>query len=166
MNAIFTRRSIRSYTREPVSDGDIDLMLRALMQAPSAGNQQPWEVIVVRDTNKLEKLSGVSPYAEMTADAAVAFVIIANEAGLKYPRFWQQELGAATQNLLLQAAELGLGAVWLGVAPDEERMAYITELFQLPEHLQPFSVVPVGHSDKKNEWVDRFHMTKVHWDEY
>lgn len=166
MNAILMRRSIRSYTREAVSDSDIDTMLHAMMHAPSAGNQQPWEVIVVRDTNKLEKLSGVSPYAGMTAGAAVAFVLIANEAGLKYAKFWQQDMAAATENLLLQAAELGLGAVWLGVAPDEERMAYISALFQLPKHLQPFSVVAAGHPEKKPEFVDRYIPDKVHWDEY
>lgn len=166
MNTIFTRRSIRSFTREAVSDSDIDKMLHALMQAPSAGNQQPWEVIVVRDINRLEKLSGVSPYAKMTADASVAFILLANEAGHKYTKFWQQDLAAATMNLLLQAAELGLGAVWLGVAPEEERMDYIRKLFKLPKHLLPFSVVPVGHSEKINEFIDRYVPSKVHWDEY
>ncbi len=166
MDTIFKRRSIRSFTRDPVSDTDVERMLRAMMQAPSAGNQQPWEVLVVRDTNKLEKLSGVSPYARMTADSSVTFILIANEIGLRYTQFWQQDMAAATMNLLLEAADLGLGAVWLGIAPDEERMEFVRELFNLPKHLKPFALVPVGHSNKKNEFVDRYDASKVHWYEY
>lgn len=166
MEIIFKRRSIRSFNRDPVSDSDVERMLRAMMQAPSAGNQQPWEVLVVRDTNKLEKLSGVSPYARMTADASVALVLLVNEEGLRYPQYWQQDMAAATLNILLEAADLDLGAVWLGIAPEEERMAFIRELFQLPDHIRPFALVAIGHSEKKNEFVDRYDPSKVHWYEY
>ncbi len=132
------------------------------MQAPSAANQQPWEFIVVEDKDTLEKISKMSPYAGMTKDASVAIVLLGNEKRMKFPENWQQDLSAATQNLLLEAVSLDLGAVWLGVAPLNERMSYFKELFNLPEYIKPFAVVPVGHPETKNNFIDRYEASRVH----
>lgn len=166
MNSIFTRRSVRKYQDRPVENEKIEQMLRAAMQAPSAGNQRPWEFIVVKDKDLLYKLSTLSPFSGCVKEAALAIVLLANRDCMKYPENWQMDLSAATQNLLLQAVELGLGAVWLGVAPLEDRMEYITQLFGLPDNILPFAVVPVGYPATDNRFIDRYEQEKVHYEKY
>lgn len=166
MKTIDIRRSIRKYTDQPVSQVEIEKLLRAAMQAPSAGNQQPWEFLVVEDKDMLEKVSKVSPYAGMVKDASLAVIMLGNEERMRFPENWEQDLSAATQNLLLEVADLGLGAVWLGVAPLEDRVTYISELFDLPEHIKPFAIVPVGHPATENKFVDRYDETRVHREKY
>lgn len=166
MNSIFVRRSIRKYLAKPVEEEKLDQLLRAAMQAPSAGNQRPWEFIVVQDKEMLNKLSLMSPYAGPAREAPAAIVVLGNRQNLKFPEIWQQDLAAATQNLLLQAVELELGAVWLGVAPVEERMTYITELFALPDVLLPFAVIPLGYPATPNQYADRYEKTRIHYETY
>lgn len=117
MDAIFNRRSIRKYKDKPVEKEKIEKLLRAAMQAPSAGNQQPWEFIVIQDKENLKKLSGMSPYSKLIMNAPLTFVLLGNKDKMKFPENWQQDMGASAENILLEAVELGLGAVWLGVAP-------------------------------------------------
>ena len=168
MNSIFTRRSIRKYLNKPVEGEKIEQLLKAAMQAPSAGNQRPWEFLVVQEAELLHKLSLMSPYAGPVKEAKAAIVVLGNKESesVKFPECIPQDLSAATQNLLLEAAELELGAVWLGVAPVEERMKYITELFDLPEFILPFAVVPVGYPETENTYVDRYEKAKVHYGKY
>jgi len=165
MEAIFNRRSIRKYQDKPVEKEKIEKLLKAIMQAPSAVNQQPWEVIVVENKETLKSLSEMSPYSKMVADSPVAFVLVANSDNFKVPSAWQQDMGAATENLLLEAVELGLGGVWLGTAVSEENMNFVRKIFDLPENILPFSVVPVGYPDGQNHnFVDRFNKDKVHYE--
>lgn len=168
MEIIFNRRSIRRYKNQAVEEEKIDKILRAAMQAPSAVNQQPWEFIVVRDKENLKKLSGISAYSKMVADAPLAIVPLGNEDKMILQHHWQQDLAAATQNILLEAAYLGLGAVWLGVAPMEDRMDYIRKLFGLSKKLRPFCVIPIGYPAEghENKFVDRFDPSKVHYEKY
>lgn len=104
MDVIFNRRSIRRYKDQAVEQEKIDKILRAAMQAPSAVNQQPWEFIVVRDKENLKKLAGISAYSRMVADAPLAIVVLGNEARMRLQHNWEQDLSAATQNILLEAA--------------------------------------------------------------
>ena len=97
MDAIFQRRSIRKYKNTPVEKEKIELLLRAAMQAPSAGNQQPWEFIIVENKETLKKLSNVSPFSKMLAAAPLAIVLLANKNNMRYPEYWQQDMAAATQ---------------------------------------------------------------------
>lgn len=166
MDAIFKRRSIRKYKNTPIESEKIEKLLRAAMQAPSAGNQQPWEFLVIEDKEMLIRLSSMSPYSKMIAEAPLAIVMLANKEHMKYPENWEQDMGAATQNLLLQAVELDLGAVWLGVAPLKDRMDYVKSLFNLPENVKPFAVVPIGYSAEESKSIDRFHENKVHYERY
>ncbi|MCT4612107.1 MAG: nitroreductase family protein [Clostridia bacterium] len=167
MDIIFNRRSVRRYIDKPVEDEKIDKMLRAAMQAPSAANQQPWEFIVVKDKDMLKRLSEISPYAKMTESAALAVVLLGNKYNMKFEEYWQQDMGAATQNLLLSAAYQDLGAVWLGVYPDKDRVDYIKELFDLPENVTAYGIVPVGYPDGQgNKFVDRYDESKVHYEKY
>ena len=168
MEAIFKRRSIRKYTDDKVEQEKIEKLLRAAMQAPSAGNQQPWEFIVLQDKEKLVKLSQMSQYSKLIADAPLAFILLGNEDRMRYPENWEQDMGAATQNLLLEAVELNLGAVWMSAAPLNDRMNYIKDMFNLEDKLKPYCVVTVGYAAKgqENKFIDRYDESRVHYDNY
>jgi len=168
MDVIFKRRSIRRFADRAVEEEKIDKLLRAAMQAPSAKNQQPWEFIVVRDKNILNKLAELSPYSKMAAEAPLVIVVLGNEDKMYSTHHWQQDLAAATQNILLEAVYLGLGAVWVGVAPVEERMDYIRNLFGLNKRINPFCIIPIGYpaEGQENKFVDRFDPSRIHYDKY
>lgn len=163
---ISTRRSIRSFTDEPVTDEIIETILRAAMAAPSAGNQQPWQFIVTRNRQTLDAVPDFHPFAKMMKKAPVAIVVCGDPDGKKWPDFWVQDCSAATQNLLLAARDLGLGTVWTGVYPLEERMAGARTLFGIPETILPFAIVPVGWPEKGFANIDRFKETLVHWEKW
>lgn len=166
METIFKRRSIRRYEDKQVENEKIEKLLRAAMQAPSAGNQRPWEFIVVKDKETLKRLSNVSPYSNMVATANLAIVLLSNKDYMKYPEYWQQDMAAATQNLLLEASYLGLGAVWLGIAPLKERMEYVKEIFDLPENVDVFAIVPIGYPLEENKFIDRFEQERIKFERY
>lgn len=166
MDIIFNRRSIRNFKNKEIEKEKIEKILRAAMQAPSAGNQQEWEFLVIKDKSVLNKLSEMSPYSKMIKDSNTSIIILGNKNKMKFPENWQQDLGAVTQNILLQAVYEELGAVWLGVAPLQERMDFISNLFNLPKEIMPFAIVPLGYSDKKNVFVDRWDADKVHFESY
>ena len=163
--AIKNRRSIRKYEDKPVEKATVEKLLRAAMQAPSAGNQQPWEFIVIENKETLAQMANVSPYATPLKNAAVSIIVLVNKDSLRFPSYWQQDLAAATQNLLLEAAELGLGAVWLGIAPEEDRMQFLKELFQLPQGVEAFAALAIGYSSE-NQFVDRFDAARIHYEKY
>ena len=167
MNTIFTRRSVRKYLDKAIEPEKIDRLIRAAMQAPSATNQQPWEFIVIDDKETLTKLADFSQYAKMLPGAALGFVVLEKQ-GLRAPLFTEQDLGAAVQNLMLQAAEDGLGTVWMGVGRGSERETFLTEMFSLPETVKPFAVIAVGYPEDENanKFVDRYDETRVHWNKY
>jgi nitroreductase len=162
LDAILSRRSIRKYTDQPVADELVTGLLRAAMAAPSAGNQQPWEFIVVRDRSLLESISLSQPYAGMTRDAQLAIVICADVSREKHPGFWVEDCAAATENLLLAAHGAGLGAVWLGYYPVEERVEKMRQLFGLPQTIVPFAIVPLGYPAEQPAPADRFDATRIH----
>lgn len=167
MQEIFNRRSIRKFTSQAVEPEQIDKLLRAAMQAPSAANQQPWEFIVVQDKERLAALSGVSPYSKPIATSGVTFVLLGNEKDFKVPTGWQEDLSAAAQNILLEAVHLGLGGVWFGVATAESVIENVRNFFQLPDHIKPFAMISVGYPDgQKNEFVDRYKAEKVHHEQW
>ena len=159
---VLTRRSIRAYTAEPVSDGQIEALLRAAMAAPSAGNQQPWRFVVVTDHDTLAAIPTVHPYARMLAKAPAAIVVCAQPEGLRWPPFWDQDCAAAVENILIEAVTLGLGAVWLGVHPLEERVVGLRRLLGIPDDVIPFAVVAVGHPAEPKEPAARFDPERVH----
>ncbi len=166
MEAIFNRRSIRKYSGEKVEESKIEKILRAAMQAPSAGNQQAWEFVVIRDKEMLKKLSEVSQYSKMAANADVVIVVLANEEYMRYPLYWQQDLGAATENMMLQAVTEGLGSVWIAAAPREDRIATMRKILSLPKTVIPFCMVAVGYPDQEVKTADKWDANKVHYEEY
>lgn len=168
MENILIRRSVRTYKDIKVENEKIEKMLRAAMQAPSAGNQRPWEFIVVENKEKLKGLSQVCQYSKLVANAPLAIVLLADEKRMVFPENWEQDMGAATQNLLLEAVELDLGAVWLGVAPFDDRMGRVRDLFDLEGNIKPYAIVAVGYpkDGQGNKFVDRFDESRIHYENY
>ena len=162
MQEIFERVSIRKYTDRAVEDEKILAILRAAMAAPSAGNQQPWEFYVVRDRNKLEELSRVSPYAGCAKAAPVAIVSAYREK-LWASTYAQIDMSIAMENLWLACGEQGLGGVWLGVAPVEDRMRAVEEILGIPEGLRAFAVFPLGYPAEERKQQDRFDESRIHF---
>lgn len=167
IDAIHTRRSIRKYTGAPVADDMIETILRAGMAAPSAGNQQPWQFVVITDRARLDAIPAFHPYSRMVAQAPAAILVCGDPDGKKWPAFWVQDVSAATQNMLLAARDLGLGTVWVGIYPEQDRMDGFRRLCGLPAHIVPFALVPVGWPATPFEALDRFRPELVHretWD--
>jgi len=166
LEAMLTRRSIRTYRDEPVSEEAIETLLRAAMAAPSAGNEQPWHFVVIRDRAVLDAIPSAHPHAQMAAGAPLAIVVCGDERLAKYEGFWVQDCAAATENLLLAAHASGLGAVWCGVYPSEERVAAVRGLLAVPEQITPFCLIVLGHPDESKGPGDRFDAARVHDDKF
>ncbi len=156
---IMTRTSVRAYLDKPVEDEKIEKLLHAGMAAPSAVNMQPWHFVVVKDKATLEKIAEVTPNARMAKDAPLAIVVCGDMTHEKpdlVREFWSQDASASTENILLQAHGMGLGAVWTGTYPDPKRCEAISALLHLPDHIIPFSTIvigyPKGETTPKNKW--------------
>lgn len=163
--AIKLRRSVRAFDSKPVEEEKVEAILRAAMQAPSAHNQQPWEFLVVKTSDKRTELSQVHKYTKPLADAPLCVVMLMNRKRLKAAEFWQQDISAAAQNMMLQAVELELSTLWMGIAPKVEYMDKVREICQLPEEIEAFGLFAVGYSDK-NKFKDRFDSSRIHWEYY
>jgi len=166
MDAILSRRSIRKYTTKPVSDCVIRDILEAAMCAPSAGNERPWEFIVVRDRQTLEELMKVHPHAQMLKEAALAIVVCGDTKKEVYSGFWVQDCAAATENILLAATAKGLGSVWLGIYPMQDRVKGVKKVLGIPENVVPLALVPLGYPAEKKKPENRFDVCRVHDDKW
>ena len=166
MEAIFKRRSIRLYADKEVGDGAIEKILQAAMAAPSAGNVQPWHFIVIKDKETLKKLADFSPYSKMLKTASLAIVVCGDLNLEKHKGYWVQDCSAATENMLIEIAELDLGAVWLGVYPVEERTEYVKKQFKLPDNIIPFSVVSIGYPAQELKSANRYNRQRIHLEKW
>ncbi|WP_321211723.1 nitroreductase family protein [Methanothermobacter sp. DP] len=162
LEAIKTRRSIRKYSKRDVPDEMLHKILEAAMCGPSAVDQRPWHFIVVKNRDMLEKIPEVHPYGAMVKDAPVAIIVCCDTSLEKFPGFWVQDCSIASQNILLAAHSLGLGAVWTGVYPLEDRVEGIRRLFQIPDHVIPFSVIPIGYPAEDPGTRDLFDPERIH----
>ncbi len=160
--AILTRRSIRRFTGEGVNEALLTEILRAAMAAPSSKNEQPWTFIVVDDRRLLEEIPRFHPYAEMLKSAPVAILVCADRRRFLSEEVWIQDCAAATENILLSAHGLGLGAVWLGIYPRVKRVKGMTKLLGLPEHIIPFSLVALGYPAERKPPADRYDPGRIH----
>ncbi len=162
IECILTRRSIRKFERKPIPKEMIDQLLRAAMAAPSAGNQQPWHFVVIDDRALLDAIPSIHPYAAMTAEAPVAILVCGDLKVEKHKDFWTQDCSAATENLLLAAHALGLGAVWTGIFPRQDRLQGYQKLIELPESIIPLALIPIGYPAEKKEAGNRYDPARVH----
>ncbi len=159
--AIATRRSIRKFTDEVVSDAQVTQILEAGMAAPSAGNAQPWRFIVVREKQAMEDIAKLHPYAQMAKESSVCIAVCADTQVEKHAGFWVQDCSAAIQNMLLAARGLGIGTVWTGITPVQERAAAFKEFFALPDHVEILGIVVCGYPDQPFKARDTFDAGKV-----
>jgi len=165
-NSIFKRRSIRRFLDMQVEKEKLERILKAGMQAPSAHNNQRWQFLVVTDKEKREALSKMSPWAGMAASAPVVIVVLGDTSNEDLKQWFPQDLGACTENILLQITEEGLGGCWMGFYPDMNRVKMIQDYFKIPAEVVPFSVIALGYSEDENRYVDRSDMSKVHYNMY
>ena len=164
MNEIYSRVSIRKFTDQQVEHEKILAMLRAAMQAPSAHNQQPWEFYVVTDKDMLEKLSHISKYSMCIKNAPVAIVsAYRTDPVLPSPDFFHVDMSIAMENLWLETDAQGLGGVWLGIAPLEDRMRAVEEVLGLPERVRAFAIFPYGYPAEERRQQDRFDESRIHY---
>lgn len=162
MNSIFHRISVRKYEQRAVDPEKIEMMLKAAMAAPSACNQQPWEFYVVTDKELIGQLSEASPYAKCAKEAPVVFVPCFRSEGIA-PEYFNIDMSAAVENLLLEADTLGLGAVWMGISPDEGRMEAVRKVLDIPTNLNAFALVPCGYPAEEREQENRYEESRVHY---
>lgn len=164
MSSIFHRISVRKFEDRPVEKEKIMQVLKAGMQAPSACNQQPWEFYVVTDKEKIQELSTATPYSKCAAGAPVVIVPVYRTEGLVAPSYAEIDLSIAQQNIWLETDEIGLGGVWLGIAPIEERMKEVEEIVGIPEDQRAFAIFPLGYPAEERAQQDRFDESRIHFD--
>lgn len=165
---IMTRTSIRQYKDQPVEQEKIDVMLKAAMAAPTAVNMQPWHFIVITDKNTINLLSGRQP---TNAPLLIAVCGDTDKTTMpdgkgKLPNFWIQDVSAATENLLLAAHALGLGAVWTGVYPVMERTAEVANVLNCPQNIIPLAVVRIGYPDESPAPKDKFKEENISYNKF
>ena len=162
IEAVLTRRSVRRFTPDAVTPEQIETLLRAAMQAPSAMNEQPWEFLVVTERKILDRIPDLHPHAGMTREAAAAIVVCSDKRRWTSEGSWSQGCAAATENILLAAHGLGLGAVWVGIYPIKDRVRGIRGLMGIPDHIMPFSLIPIGRPIDGQPAKSRYTPAKVH----
>ena len=162
IDAIMTRRSVRRFSDEPVDDAKVTALLKAAMQAPSAANEQPWQFVVIDDRAALDAIPAFSPYASWAKGAPLGVLVCADTRNLPFPGFWIQDCSAAIENLLLAAHAFGLGGVWTGVYPLEDRVAGFVRHCRLPDGVVPVGFVVLGHPAEAQPPQDRFRGDRVH----
>ena len=162
MDPVLSRSNVREYTTQPVADEMLRMLLKAAMAAPSAGDERPWQFVVIDDQRIKEKIPKIHRFAHMAPNAPVALLVCGDENLQKHHGFWVQDCAAATQNILLAATALGLGTVWLGVYPRMDRVDGLRRLLNLSDHIMPFALVPVGYPAEEHGPVDRYDETKVY----
>ncbi len=166
LDILYRRRSIRKYTGEGVDTSTLEQVIRAGMNAPSAGNQQPWEFVIIDDRQILHSIPDIHPHARMVPESAAAILVCADLSREEHQGYWVQDCAACTQNMLLAATALNLGSVWLGVYPRQERIDALRERFNIPEGVVPFSLVALGVADEEKPSNNRFHPERIHRNEW
>jgi nitroreductase len=167
LDIIFSRRSIRAYQDRKVDPEILVKLLQAAMAAPTAANAQPWEFIVVNDPERLVKLKENLPFGKYNTPAAIVVcgnpAISNNPAGKMY---WVQDCSAALENILIAAVGMGLGTVWIGIFPQESRVAAVRKVLNIPDHVTPLGAVYVGYPAEQKEARTQFNEGRVHWQVY
>lgn len=166
LQAILTRRSIRKFTNKKIDEEKVTKLLEAAMYAPSARNTQPWHFVVINNRKLLDQIPQLHPYAEMCYEATLAILVCGDLNLEKMEGYIAINCAAATQNILLAAHDLGLGAVWLGVYPRRERMEALSKFFNIPQHIIPISLVAIGYPAESIKKPERFKPERIHYNKW
>jgi len=163
-DVVFHRRSVRSFTADPIAESELDQLLAAAMAAPSAKNRQPWEFIVVTDRGILDRFAAELPYAKMAREAQMGIVVCADpsQANQGKPEYAVIDASCACENLLLAADALGLGAVWTALYPQPDRQAIARRELGIPEAVIPLAFIPIGRPRNEGRVIDKFRVEKIH----
>ena len=157
---ILNRKSVRKYSDKKIEQEKIDTILKCAMAAPSGMNKQPWEILVVTDKEKLEKIAEIAPNASYSKNSQLA-IIVCGDKNIS-ERFWEQDCCAVTENILLAVEALELGAVWCMAYPSDERVAGIRSLFNFPENIIPLNIIPIGYPLTQEQPKQKYNADKVH----
>lgn len=166
LSIIHRRKSVRSYIHHRTVSREVLMnLVRAGMAAPTSRNSQPWEFIVINDKELIKGVAATTPYAEMLNDAGNAIIIAGNPRRFEKgtPEFWIQDCAAATENILITVEAMGLGAVWCGVYPIEDRMNSLKATLNLPEHIIPFNIISIGYPTGYETAQNKWDLKKFHW---
>ncbi len=162
MDEIMKRGNTRKFTDEPVSEEDVDRLIRAGMQARTTGNQTPWHFIIVRSDPSIKVLSHSSMAAGTIRKAPLVLMLLFDKTGLSYPECVETDMGACAQNILVEAEHLGLGTQWVAVHPYEDRIRHVRSFFDLPIDVVPFALIPVGHPADRPVRLDHYDAKRIH----
>ena len=165
IEAIMSRRSIRKYKSKKIPEEIITTLLKAAMNAPSAHNKQPWHFIVIDDYETLMSVTEYHQYSKMLEHASHAIVVLGDNE-IQTTDFWIHDCSAATENILIAATALGLGAVWLGVHPSEALMEGTKKLFNIPDHVTPLGIISLGYPDEVKPQRVNYNPERVHRNEW
>ena len=163
MDGTLLRINVRRFTDQAVCEESVRTLLHAAMAAHSEGDERPWHFVVIGDKATRERIADIHPYAHMVPQAPVAILVCGDLTLQKHPGFWVQDCAAATENILIEARSLGLGAVWLGIYPVEGRVQSFRKLLDLPSHVVPFALTPVGYPAEQNGLKNRYDQSRVHF---
>ncbi len=166
IEAIFSRRSIRKFKDEPINKEDLIFLLKAAMQAPSAKNYQPWHFIITTDKSILREITRFHKYADMLLQAPAAITVCGDLNIESSEGYNAVNCSAATQNILLAAHDKGIGAVWLGIYPREQRIKELKRVLKMPDHILPVSLIALGYSAVEKQPIDRFMKERVHFNTF
>lgn len=166
LEAIFTRRSIRKFTGEPLSQEELETVLRAGFSAPSAHNMQPWHFVVIKDADKLEHIAEKHAYGKMAPQAGCAVIVCGDSEKQTSEGFLVEDCSAAMQNMLLAAHGIGLGAVWCGIYPKEDLIQLMVETAKLPKGIIPVGMMVIGRKAQERSQQDRYDTAKVHFGQW
>jgi nitroreductase len=162
IKAIMTRRSIRRFEERGIEESVFETLLRAAMQAPSGHNLQPWHFIVITERQILSAIPEFHAYSKMLHQAPAAILVCGDTGIEESVEYVNTDCSAATENLLLAAHDLGLGAVWLGIYPRKRRVEGIRRLLAIPRQVIPIALVALGWPAADRDWEDRFQPQRVH----
>ena len=179
LSVIMNRRSVRTFSGEKLSQDQIEVLLKAAMAAPTDGNVQPWEFVVVTDKDVVEAVFGQGHRADMYRNAGAVIIVCGHTTRLQIPRgepdaapvetpngSWYEDCSCAAENLLLAAEAQGLGAVWMSAYPNEQKMTGIVEYFHLPTDVLPLAIIPVGYPAGDEQPKDKWAPEKVHYNKW
>lgn len=166
MEAILTRRSIRKYTKQAVSESLVKEILTAAMSAPSANNKQPWQFVVMNQREVLDKVPEFHPHASMIKEAPLAILVCGDLTRQEHKGYLVLDCTAATENLLLAVHAKGLGGVWLGIYPREERMNGIKKLLALPDDIMPIALLVIGYPAEQKPKENRYNDKVIHYNTF
>lgn len=162
MEEIFLRRSIRKYTDKDIQEVALKQILKAGMNAPTARNLKPFEFVLVKNKETLEQLSNTKKNSYFVKDSNATIVVLGRELS----EFWQQDLGAVTQNILLEATHLNIGSCWMGIAPNTNYEEYVRKVLNIPNDIRVFSMVSLGYNAETKEKNMNYYEDKVHYEKY